>query len=435
VDAAIRRTSLPPVAAPLRAWRPRLGIAGLAALAISAAAAAEPAGSPPGGGGTADRAVVVKVERTDGADVVGDLEAIGRDSLRLRVADEALVMPVAEVRRIVRVHGAPRAPAAAAPSVRVVGTDGSSIAGDDFLWDGAAAVVVRGAERIEMPIDRVKTVAWSPRADVGEAARDDAPWLKAIPPDPAADLVAVARGDGFELVECAVTGVSSDSVTVVLDGERISVKRAKVLGLAWLRSTASSAAGTQVAIDGGRATATAVEWTPTHLVLDGTVRIPGGLLESIDYAAGRTVRLVALPMERVTSEPFFAGLASYDACASFFAPRAVPVPSAEAGADETPQRSLVMRPHTVAVWRVPPESRRFRATVSRAASADSAAMVEVAVAGDERSVWSRTLDAREPARQVIDVDVSSVRRLSIEIDFVAGDIGCPVRFDEAVFEK
>ena len=48
---------------------------------------------------------------------------------------------------------------------------------------------------------------------------------------------------------------------------------------------------------------------------------------------------------------------------------------------------------------------------------------------------SRTLDAREPARQVIDVDVSSVRRLSIEIDFVAGDIGCPVRFDEAVFEK
>ena len=34
-----------------------------------------------------------------------------------------------------------------------------------------------------------------------------------------------------------------------------------------------------------------------------------------------------------------------------------------------------------------------------------------------------------------DLDVETARRLTITVDFAAGGMGCPVRFDHAVFEK
>jgi hypothetical protein len=368
----------------------------------------------------------VRVELTDGTTVEGVLDVIDDEAVQLFEAEAARRVPVNRVRRVVRT----RPPSADARSVRVACCDGSAVEGDDFLWEGAAeAVVIRGGERIEMPIERVRTVGWHPRPAADAVEPVDPAWLAALPAEPAGDLVAVSRGPDFELVECAITAVAPDTVTVMLDGERIPVKRGKVLGLAWLRPATPPATATRVRIAGGTLAAGRIAWTPRELLLDGVVKVPGHLLDTIDYAAGRTIALVSLPMERMTAEPFFGGLATVEGMAAFFGPRVVP-PAGASGAEP----ALVVRPRSAVVWRVPTDSRRFRARVVRMAGVESAATVRVAVRLDDRQVWEQSLDSARPG-EAIDVAAADVRRLSIEVDFVAGDMGCPVRFDDAVFEK
>ncbi|MEX0670675.1 MAG: hypothetical protein WD060_09490 [Pirellulales bacterium] len=378
--------------------------------------------------------VAVRVEMTDGSVVEGLLEAIDKSQVTLELAAGRREMLLATIRRIGR-HPPPGAdPLVAALPVEVMGADGARITGDDFLWEGDTAVIVRGAERIELPIDRVKTVAWGARPVEGPAAAERGAWMAAVPAEPAADLVAVSREGGFELVECAITAVSPEVVTVVLDGERIPVKRGKVLGLVWVRPM-TAGSGSRVTIAGGSLTAATVEWTAEKLVLDGTVRIPGGLIESIDYAAGRTVSLAALPPATVSAEPFFGALASVDGLATFFAPRLVPAPGAKAADEAGANRSLLMRPRTRAVWLVPADSQRFRAAVVRVAAGQAGGAVRVAVLADDRAVWEQRLDAAAVGGLPIDVDMTAARRLTLVVDFVPGNMGCPVRFDGAVFEK
>jgi hypothetical protein len=363
-----------------------------------------------------------RVERSDGSITEGGLVAIDANDVRLQAAGGDTSLPVTAIRRVVVVNEAAAKPRPA--PVTVTTTTGSRITGDDFTWTGDVAAVIRGAERIELPIDLVQLVAWRRPEDAdGEPA-----WLPAVPEQPESDLVIVGGGPEAECVACAITAVSAESVTVVLEGETIPVKRTRVAGLRWLRPPAVAAGRIDVATVAGRFAAAHVAWSPADgLVLDGRLRMPANWLEAIDYAAGRTVRLTTLEAERMETEPFFAGLRGIDGLAGFFAPRVV-----------TPQPAgspaLLLRPRTVAVWRVPADSRRFFATLRPASGAAPRASVVIDL--DGRAVFREGFTADEtPAGLPIDLDVAGVRRLTLTVDFAAGGPGGPVRLDDARFEK
>lgn len=388
-----------------RVRRTCLCLAGIAAATLAAGAAP----------------VEVQVERVGGDSIAGRLEAVDRDTVRLVVDGESRSLPVGDVRRIERIGP----PAAAAPRPLALElVDGSWLEGDDLRWNPETAAVLRGDEAIEVPVDRLRSAAWR-RAGAAGAA-----WRDAVPAEPMADLVAVSQEDGFELVECAIAAVAADVVTVVLDGDRIPVKRGKVLGLVWVRPATTAACRTPPSIT-TRLPVAVVAWTPDGLVLDDGMRMPADALRGIDYAVGRRVSLAELAPEKVVAEPFFAALGSVEGLASYFAPRTVP--ALERGGAGDAGRSLVMRPRTVATWRIPPGSRRFHGNVTRVATGRSAA-VQVTVQADDAAPWRQALDAERGA-QVIDVDVSSARRLRVEVDFAGGGMGCPVRLDAAAFEK
>ena len=175
-------------------------------------------------------------------------------------------------------------------------------------------------------------------------------------------------------------------------------------------------------------------------MLDGRVRAPAAWLESIDYAAGRTVRLTTITAERVDVEPYFAGLKNIEGLAGFFAPRSVAAP----GNDAVP--SLVVRPRTVGVWRVPADSRRFRAMLRPAGEMAPRSVVAIDLDGRElfRHAFAASPRAdgsgaiqpdAEPAGVSIDIDVTGARRLTLTVDFAAGGPGSPVLLDDARFEK
>ena len=392
--------------------RSHLLAATLTVAALTARLAAE---EPP----AAALAVDVRAELVAGEPLTGRLVAIDADAVRIEVEGSERTTPLATVRQLVRT-GAPQAAPAA---VQLTMTDGGTVSGADFVQEGPRGIVRRGGGRIELPIERVRRVAWL------AAGEQEPGWLAAKPERPQTDLLVVRREQGQEFVECAVAGVSGEHVTVVLDGETIPVKRAKVFGIEWLREDAPTA-GTVVRLDGGRLAARTVRWSPEAFTVDD-VRLPPEALVALDFAAGRTTPLAGLPLETVTVEPFFGALADAAGLAAFFAPRAV------AAADGAPD-TIVVRPRTVATWRLPAESRRFRGSLARAVPADAPAVVEVAVAVDGRETWRRRLggagaDEQEPVG--FELDVAGGRRVTLTVDFVAGDPGCGVRLVGGAFEK
>ncbi len=402
----------------------------------------------PGTTATADdasaTATEVRVERTDGTVASGRLERIDE---REAVLTGSPSLPVAGIRRIMAAGGAAADAQARRPfAATVIGADGLRVGGEDFTWQGDRAAIRCDGGRIELPIDRVRTVVFRrPQAAAGAV---DPEWLAALPEEPESDLVVVARakeggGEEFEMVPCAITAVSADGVEVVLDEEKLPVKRTKVAGLHWVRAGANAGGGTQVEIAGGVLRARSVTWTPNGLILDGDVRIPATMLRGIDYAVGRTVRLSTLAAERTEVEPFFGALGSIDEIAAYFKPRFVAAP-AGAGAAAGPP-ALVVRPRTVAVWRVPDDGRRFRTRVAAAAGPQATGAAAVAVLLDDREVFRRRIDATatggegeagEAAGVPIDIDVAGGRRLTIEVGFSAGrGTGCAILFADPVFEK
>lgn len=389
--------------------------AAIALLAFAGPASAAESGDAP----TTVAPPEVRADLVAGQPLAGRLAAVDGDAIRIIVDGSERVIPLATVRQLVRTDAVP----AVAAGLRLTTTDGGTVTGTDFLQDGPRGIVRHAHGDIELPIERVRRIAW-PAGDEAEPG-----WFADRPERPATDLLVVRREAGQEFVECAVAGVSAEHVTVVVDGETIPVKRAKVMGIEWLREDAE-AGGTIVQVAGGRLAARAVRWSPETFTVD-EIRLPAAAFAGVDFAAGRTTSLAGLPLETVVVEPFFGALAADKQLAAFFAPRTVTP-------DDGGPATLVVRPRTVATWRVPAASRRFRGTLSRSVPAEAPAAVEVVVAVDGREAWRRRLggnskDEREPVD--LDLDVTDGRRLTLTVDFVAGDPGCGVRLVGGAFEK
>lgn len=369
--------------------------------------------------------VTVRLELTTGESITGDLLAVTADTVRATIAGQPREFATAFVRRLVRERPGepPRLP------VVVTTCDGGSLGGTGCRQEGERLVIDRTEGPISLPANRVARVVW-----LADDERQPA-WLEQAPPKPAADLVVIRKDGGHTFVECAVTGLTDDAVTVVLDGETIPVKRAKVAGIVWLREPESIPSGPAVTFAGGRLAAAEVRWSPDAFVVDDSTRLPPRLLESIDYAAGRTVLLTSLEPEAVAVEPAFGGLTDIEGLKGFFAPRSIP-PAGDSGPG-----ALILRPRTVISWRVPDKARVFRVRLARDVPETSPAAVEVAVAVDDQEACrvGLGLHASDPGESPrpgpLEADVSSGRRLTITVDFVGGSLGCPVRLTEPVFEQ
>lgn len=387
-----------------------------ALLSVSTATAGRPRAADPAADG-------VRVDLVDGSVVMGGVVSIGSEELRIDTGDGERRLPLGDVRRLTRTG---HSPAAAERRMRMDAVDGTWIEGDDFLWQGETATVVRGDATISVPISQVKRVVWR---DPTAAA-----WLAALPADPVEDLVVVTSDDASEVVDCAIIAVSPEAVSVVLDGETIPVRRAKVLGLVWARPGAAES-GVRIAIDGGRLAGRVVGIEGGDLVVDGVTRVPLAVVESIDFAAARSVALCDLEPERCSTEPFVGDLAAIAGVAAFFAPR---VTTAAAGTDPSSAsgtRALVVRPRTVAVWRVPEAARTFRARVARGSGSRPGAAVRVTVRLDDRTAWEGVLDAKQPMAADVELDVGGAGRFELLVDFVEADPGCPVTIERGVFER
>ena len=175
--------------------RRRVGIWGTVAVALVTAATA---GGRAAVAGESGDEVRVRLELADGGSAEGVLRAITADAIGIEAAAGRRDVPLAEVRRLVRLEPPPPVRG----RVRVELVDGTGIDGDDFTWGGDTAAVSRPPALIELPGGRVRRVEFRAADDRGGAAPA---WLAAVPDVPTEDLAVVAKGDAHEVVECAIT--------------------------------------------------------------------------------------------------------------------------------------------------------------------------------------------------------------------------------------
>lgn len=356
-----------------------------------------------------------RAELSDGSAVEGGLRHLSRQAAELSSGGTDRTIPVESLRKLSRItsnHQEPRAGDAAFRRVRATLVDGSWIEGDDIIVSRDETAIVRDSSRVRLPPGGIESIECRPRKDSGEPPK----WL-ASAAESVDDVVVVGGDDEPDFVECAIESVSADAVTVVLDEEKIPVKRSKVIGLKWHRPkpAAERTAAVAIDLDGGGMRAASVEIADGSASLAlpglGILTVPADWLNLIDYAGGRRISLVAVEPERADVEPWFGIFASIDVLSNHFKPRRTTLTSADGRVSE----AIRIRPRTLLAWRLPIDAKTMSMTVSNggdpASSASPAAGVVVTV--DDREIYRGT--PLEPA--TLEADVAGGRRLTIRVDF------------------
>ena len=390
---------------------------------------------------------VYRIELSDEKTLSGRVESIDAQELVLRSNEELCRVPIATVRSITQM---PLSDEKFWP-IELTLVEGSTLCGDQVSLSGNTVSLSRSGTTIDLPSTSVFLVHFHSSQE-NKMAVDD--WRSELPEKPDGDSVFVKRENGFEIVSCAILEISDDSVTILLDEEKIPVKRSKIAGLAWLRPTDDSspiAGSVLVTLAGGRLLAKAVHVENDTVQIDLTAIDPIHLtlsdIRSLDFTAGRVVSLVSLKPEKVEVEPFFGSLFLIEGFSEYFRPRSV---GSAASIDGTATiESLFIQPRTTMTWRIPPDSLllRTRAQLSKDVGQGSALM-RILLDDKElmRQVFASGVGATSDQHtnsqnaSVTDLDirlsVQGARKLQIVVDYGPnGDAGGTIRLEKPRIEK
>ena len=158
----------------------------------------------------------------------GVLSGLTADVLQIKTADATSDVALDEVVEI-RIKSAKAAESTAS---QIVLTDGSSLNFKSFAVSGQqVAVESESFGAVEIPLDRMRAIRFS--AASGDAQK---PWQSLIAEETKRDLLVIRRSSGkLDPTGGTIGGVDESTVTFLLGGEEVAVRREKVFGLIYNR--------------------------------------------------------------------------------------------------------------------------------------------------------------------------------------------------------
>lgn len=321
--------------------------------------------------------------------------------------------------------------------------DRSDLLAKSFLLSGDAAEVVWATGKSQrIPLALIRSV-YQTVAD--DRVREE--WNRLVDKPRGRDRLAVRKGKAIDYVEGVISGVTTDYVDFVLDGESIPVKWSKIAGLLFADrpDVPSNPAKCQLLIRGGSRIPVAA-WTSTSQ--DVTVKIPCGLslvipldqLQSIDFSEDKVIYLSQLTPLVTEFSPYLAAGKLSPLLQRFYGPRQdspadvsrgdrdrrleiVTIP-AEAGSSEkvvpapieSYTRGLSLRSKSRLVYPLPAEARRFEARVGIDAGSAQLGNVHLTVLGDGRVLFEEEISGQTGPRDV-SVSVAGLRQLELIVDY------------------
>jgi len=244
-------------------------------------------------------------------------------------------------------------------------------------------------------------------------------------------------------LEGTVLQVAADTVKFDFDGDKVDVKREKLEGIIFFqpvkRELPPAAVRMKDLADG--------DWQLRTFELQGneligstpagaTVRLPLAHIRRLDFSAGNEALLAELPMEASVASIALLPKSLSPAAAEWFSPAAGKRPGAASRETTLATSTVGLTGASSVTYRVPEGFKKFCADVLLVSKAGTGSDVEVVILGDGKPLATqRLIAAGERKPQLIDVDVTGVRRLTLQTNSESQGLGALVDFQEARFTK
>lgn len=391
----------------------------------------------------------VQVKLLRGSDVKGELVAATTDSLTFSTSGGERTIPAIELRSV---EFPQERQETEKPSVWLLLLDGSRIAATGVtLSAGKATIELIGNEKLpEMPARAIRAIRFHDEPKLTEG------WNEILAGKRAGDVLVLRKTtsrtaeDGtktegsltLDELEGTILQVGPDSVKFDFDGDKVDVKREKLEGIVFFqpvkRELPPAAVRLRDTVDG--------EWQLRTLEvkedqLTGTspagalVRLSLSQVKRLDFSAGNEALLAELPVENSATSGALLPKGLSPAALDWFTPAAGKRPG---GAKASPLASTTvsLTGASSVTYRVPEGFRQFRTEVVLVSKAGTGSDVEVVVLGDGKPLAKHEFSATAERKPLlIEVNVSGVRRLTLQASSAAQGLGALVDFQEARFTK
>lgn len=303
--------------------------------------------------------------------------------------------------------------------------DGSRLTVDSFTTkSGKATGQLVGGQSYEFRVRAIRSVRFAPAG----AAFAEA-WNAQLETKIDGDTIVIrrkAKSDGPATLDRQagiVQEVTAETIQFELDGDRIPVKRERLEGILFFQPADREWPDPVCRLDDRRGASWRVksfrlEGTDLSLetVAGATATLPLAELRTADFSSGNVQFLSDLEPDSVEWTPFIqsklASLARFNQPRRDVWPGGVPL----AAGGETFGKGIAIRSRTNLVYRVPRNFRRFEAQVGIDERLKEYGAVKLTILGDGKPLLETPIAGTDKLLNV-SLDVSSVRRLAILVDF------------------
>lgn len=364
----------------------------------------------------------VEAQTLDGKTVAGVLAALDAKQATIETPTGKVALEISGLLGLsVKLPAEKKPDAGAAPGAWIELVDGSTFTGRDYAAQGGKArVTLLDGEVLELPTADIATVRLQPAADaIGKE------WTRIVGMKIDGDLLVVRKDDAVDYHKGVLGTVTDKSVDLTLDGEKIPVKRPKVLGVVYYHAggrelpaqicTVTDAAGAVWSVRGLELT-DKVRWTTVSGV---AVARPLAAVAKIDFSAGKVAFLSDLKPESSKYTPFFN--TDKDDVPTLFLPRN------DMNQDGKPlklggtqyAKGLGLHSRTEMVYRLPGRFRQFKAVAGiDDGHREHGGNLVLVIRGDDKVLLETTITGKDEPKPV-ELDLTGVRRLTILVDFGA----------------
>ena len=244
-------------------------------------------------------------------------------------------------------------------------------------------------------------------------------------------------------LEGTVLAVAPDSVKFNFDGDKVDVKREKLEGIIFFQPVKRELPPATMRMKDLADS----DWQLRTLELQGeqvlattpagvTLQIPLSQLKRLDFSAGNEALLAELPIETSVASVALLPKSLSPAAAEWFTPSAGKRPGGVAREATLAAQSVNLTGASSVTYRVPEGFKKFCTDVLLVSKAGTGSDVEIVVLGDGKPLVTHRLLAEGERKPLpIDVDVSKIKRLTLQANSESQGLGILVDFQEARFTK
>lgn len=363
----------------------------------------------------------VTLRTLDGRTVVGELQSLGDGKVVVKAKDGEVT---ADLQQVIDLRPASAPPKPGEISAWVQLTDGSRLAGTQYVVDKTKAKFILNSKAVEVSAMQVAIVQFrEPTPTIA------AQWQEILTTKVAGDLVVMRKGESIDYLEGALGDITIDSVKFEVEGKVVDIKRDRVEGLVYLRNVADTPDPLCSIADseGSVWRARSVSWKSDSLEVETIsglkASIPWTKTVAVDFSAGKIQYLADLTPDALKVATWISQ--NVPALIQWRHPRSNQW--GKRGGEVIPlklrgqvyERGLALRSRTELTYRLRGKYRKFMAIAGIDDEVEGLGHVRLVIEADSKTVFDEPIRGADPARE-IEIDISGVNVLKILVDFGEG---------------